>query len=116
MTSFSGLRTAFKELALQTQVSESTERDQIIGVSACCPVVAFLLLVLLQVALAGNPTAATAANPLIPTTTSLIQSSPTLVSITVTPANQTLILGGNTQQYTALSNYSYNSTSDITSS
>jgi hypothetical protein len=116
MTFFPGLRIPFKEIAPQTQVSESTKRDRIkiVRVSACCTVVAFLLLVLLQAALAGNPTATAAADPLTPTTTSLMSPPPTLVSIAVTPANETLILGGNTQQYTATGNYSDSSTLDVT--
>ena len=200
MTFFPGLRTAFRKLALQTQVSEPTKRDRIIRVFACCPVVAALLLVLLQATLAGNPTGTAAANTLTPTTTSLGSSalsftvgqavtltaavgplgspSPTgtvtfldgpnqiglaavnavgqaqfttsaltigkqtitafysgdanfasssasinetgfpatPITITVTPANQTLILGGNTQQYTATETFPIGSTVDVTNS
>lgn len=38
----------------------------------------------------------------------------TPVTITITPANQTLILGGNTQQYTATETYPSGSTVDVT--
>lgn len=47
--------------------------------------------------------------------TQTINPPPTPNSITVNPANQTLILGGNTQQYTATGNYSGGSTIDLTS-
>jgi len=116
MTFFPSLRTAFSEVTLETQVSKPTKRDRIVRASACCPAVAVLFLVLLPAALAGNPPATAAASPLTPTRTLLQAPPPTLVSITVAPANQTLILGGNTQQYTATANYSDGTTSDVTSS
>ncbi len=52
-------------------------------------------------------------NPVSDSTTSLNVKQPTLVSIALTPQNRTIALNG-TQQFTAMGNYSDNTTQDLT--
>jgi uncharacterized protein YjdB len=63
----------------------------------------------------GGPVTITAASGTITGIASLTVTSPTLVSIAVTPASATIVKG-NTQQYTATGTYTDNSTQNITGS
>ncbi len=64
---------------------------------------------------AGGPVTITASMNLINGTAKLTVTAPVLTSISVTPANPS-VLAGNSQQFTATGNYSNGSTQDLTGS